>query len=86
MRRAKLVAWCASCGPLTGTDEDGCCVTCGGYSIGDGATAALRALRASKRLRAEVNELRRAALDFADTLSANAERALRLRLLIPKRK
>lgn len=45
----KLVAWCPSCGPLFGTDEDGCCVTCGCTAVGDGAAKALRLLAKSGR-------------------------------------
>lgn len=40
----RLGAWCPECGPQRMVDEDGCCLSCGGNAIGDGADDAIRAL------------------------------------------
>jgi hypothetical protein len=43
--------WCAQCGPDVAIDEDGCCSTCGGEAVGEGAELALaqrRELRAGE--------------------------------------
>lgn len=43
--------WCPGCGPTDNYDEDGCCNVCGRDCNGDGADAALAALRAHEKVR-----------------------------------
>lgn len=74
-------AWCAEHGEIDRVDEDGCCPSCGGSAVGEGAERALKltsvlekANRATKR-RGMERDAARAAHEMFERKFIKAERA-----------
>jgi hypothetical protein len=48
--RSKKISWCSECGEGVRVDSDGCCGTCGGSALGEGAERACRLADLARKL------------------------------------
>ncbi len=49
-KRKVAVSWCSECGEGVRVDSDGCCGTCGGSALGEGAERACRLAELAREL------------------------------------